>query len=116
MLSATHLVLFLYGKCLHNLLGYFLKHLKRYLPKEFTSSKTKTTSPPRHGTYLAFCLHKAQCQHLVGAGKCVHGKAGELNLNEWTPTLHLPPKPAVSLGSPSLGVHQMISKRKLWLS
>lgn len=62
-------------------------------------------------TYPTFCLHRAQCQHLVGAGKCVRGKGEEWNLNGWTPKLHLPPRPAVSLGFPSLDVHQMISKR-----
>lgn len=61
--------------------------------------------------YLTFCLHKAQCPHPVDVDKCVHDRDGVWSPNEWRPTHHHPPTQAAVLGSPSWGVHQMISRK-----
>lgn len=64
-------------------------------------------------TYLAFCLHRVQCPHPADADTCAHDRAGAWNPSELIPIPHHPPMPAVSLGSLSLDVHQMISREDI---
>jgi hypothetical protein len=82
-------------------------------PKE--SSPTDFQKENILEAYLTFCLHKAQYPHPGDVGMCVHDRGGAWNPNEWRPIHHHPPMQAAVLGSPSWGVHQMISRRDVKL-